>query len=152
MLYLDFDRFKQINDTLGHGAGDEFLKVVAQRITGLARATDKVGRLGGDEFAVLINRFDDPAVVLQIAGRLQVELASPYALTETGSEVKSSASIGIAFSRPHYTRPEEILKDADFAMYRAKSAGRACTVVFEQSMREPEAKPEPKPEPARETV
>ena len=133
VMYLDFDRFKLINDTLGHSAGDRFLTQVAQRISEQVRPCDIVGRLGGDEFAILVDRLGDEAALLVMAERLQQVLARPYALD--GTEVTSSASIGITFSSVGYETPGDVLRDADIAMYRAKAAGRARTALFDASLR-----------------
>ncbi|MEK8052321.1 EAL domain-containing protein [Ideonella sp. DXS22W] len=133
VMYLDFDRFKLINDTLGHAAGDRFLTLVAQRIREAVRPGDTVGRLGGDEFAILIDGLADEAPTLAMAERLQRMLAEPYLLD--GTEVNSSASIGITFSTVGYDTPGDVLRDADIAMYRAKSAGRARTALFDASLR-----------------
>ena len=133
VMYLDFDRFKLINDTLGHSAGDRFLTQVAQRIREQVRPCDTVGRLGGDEFAILVDRMGDEAALLVMAERLQQVLAQPYALD--GTEVTSSASIGITFSSVGYETPGDVLRDADIAMYRAKAAGRARTALFDASLR-----------------
>jgi diguanylate cyclase (GGDEF)-like protein/PAS domain S-box-containing protein len=133
VMYLDFDRFKLINDTLGHSAGDRFLTLVAQRIRDQVRPGDTVGRLGGDEFAILVDQLGDEASLLAMAERLQQALAVPYALD--GTEVTSSASIGITFSSVGYETPGDVLRDADIAMYRAKAAGRARTALFDASLR-----------------
>ncbi|MDT7834615.1 putative bifunctional diguanylate cyclase/phosphodiesterase [Aquabacterium sp. OR-4] len=133
VMYLDFDRFKLINDTLGHSAGDRFLTMVAQRIREAVRPGDTVGRLGGDEFAILIDGMADEAPTLAMADRLQRMLAEPYLVD--GTEVNSSASIGITFSTVGYDTPGDVLRDADIAMYRAKSAGRARTALFDASLR-----------------
>ena len=133
VMYLDFDRFKLINDTLGHSAGDRFLTQVAQRIRSQVRPADTVGRLGGDEFAVLLDNLGEEAALLAMADRLQKTLARPYLLD--GTEVTSSASIGITFSTVGYESPGDVLRDADIAMYRAKAAGRGRTALFDASLR-----------------
>jgi diguanylate cyclase (GGDEF)-like protein/PAS domain S-box-containing protein len=133
VMYLDFDRFKLINDTLGHSAGDRFLTLVAQRIRDQVRPNDTVGRLGGDEFAILVDQVGDETALVAMADRLQQTLAVPYALD--GTEVTSSASIGITFSSVGYETPGDVLRDADIAMYRAKAAGRARTALFDASLR-----------------
>ena len=133
VMYLDFDRFKLINDTLGHSAGDRFLTIVAQRIRAQVRPTDTVGRLGGDEFAILVEQLGRDDDVLAMAERLQHALAEPYQLD--GTEVTSSASIGITFSSVGYETPGDVLRDADIAMYRAKAAGRARIALFDASLR-----------------
>ncbi len=133
VMYLDFDRFKLINDTLGHAAGDRFLTIVARRIVTQVRPGDTVGRLGGDEFAVLVENPPDEPSTVTMAERLQRALAEPYDLD--GTEVTSSASIGITFSSVGYTTPGDVLRDADIAMYRAKAAGRARVALFDASLR-----------------
>jgi diguanylate cyclase (GGDEF)-like protein/PAS domain S-box-containing protein len=133
VMYLDFDRFKLINDTLGHSAGDRFLTLVAQRIRQHVRPVDTVGRLGGDEFAILVEQLAQDTDVMPMAERLQKSLAQPYNLD--GTEVMSSASIGITFSSIGYETPGDVLRDADIAMYRAKAAGRARIALFDASLR-----------------
>jgi diguanylate cyclase (GGDEF)-like protein/PAS domain S-box-containing protein len=133
VMYLDFDRFKLINDTLGHSAGDRFLVMVAQRIQRQVRPTDTVGRLGGDEFAILVEDIQDKLVAVNMAERLQEALREPYLVS--GTEINSSASIGITFSAIGYATPDEVLRDADIAMYRAKSAGRARYALFDAALR-----------------
>ncbi len=133
LMYLDFDRFKLINDTLGHGVGDEFLVTVAQRIQKQVRPGDTVGRLGGDEFAILIEDLEGEHLAVAMAERLQVALRKPYLVG--GTEVNSSASIGITFSSIGYDTPGDVLRDADIAMYRAKAGGRARYAVFDASLR-----------------
>ena len=133
VMYLDFDRFKLINDTMGHSAGDEFLVKVAQRLQQQIRPGDVVGRLGGDEFAILIHDLDSEEVALALAERLQEALAKPYSVNDT--KINSSASIGITFSGFGYQTPDEVLRDADIAMYRAKAAGRSGRAVFDASLR-----------------
>jgi diguanylate cyclase (GGDEF)-like protein len=133
VMYLDFDRFKLINDTLGHNAGDRFLTLVAQRIRQQVRPGDTVGRLGGDEFAILVEHQASDDDVLAMAERLQHALAEPYDLD--GTEVNSSVSIGITFSSIGYDTPGDVLRDADIAMYRAKAAGRARIALFDASLR-----------------
>ena len=133
LMYLDFDRFKLINDTLGHGVGDEFLVTVAQRILKQVRPGDTVGRLGGDEFAILVEDLESEHLAVSMAERLQESLRKPYSVG--GTEVNSSASIGITFSSIGYDTPGDVLRDADIAMYRAKAAGRARYAVFDASLR-----------------
>lgn len=132
VMYLDFDRFKLVNDTLGHSVGDKFLVAVSQRIVQLVRPHDLVGRLGGDEFAILIEGLEDENQAIGMAERLQVALCKPYQVD--GVEVNSSASIGITFSSIGYNLPDEVLRDADIAMYRAKSSGRARHAVFDSAL------------------
>lgn len=133
VMYLDFDRFKLINDTLGHSAGDRFLTLVAQRVRAQMRPVDTVGRLGGDEFAILVDGLGDERTVKAMATRLQATLAAPYMLD--GTEVTTTASIGITFSRVGYDAPGDVLRDADIAMYRAKAAGRGQVALFDAGLR-----------------
>jgi diguanylate cyclase (GGDEF)-like protein len=133
VMYLDFDRFKLINDTLGHSVGDQFLIAATQRIVQHVRPRDVVGRLGGDEFAILIEPAESEAVILALAERLQAALCEPYRVG--GTEVNSSASIGITLSTVGYQTPDEVLRDADIAMYRAKASGRAQHAVFDTALR-----------------
>lgn len=134
VLFLDLDRFKIVNDSLGHSEGDKLLKAIAGRLNLILRPGDLVGRLGGDEFTILLSELDSPAAALLIAERIQEEMSMPFDLG--GSEITTSASIGITFSSPAYTQAEEMLRDADIAMYRAKAKGKACHQVFDQTMHE----------------
>jgi len=131
-LYLDLDRFKIVNDSLGHLVGDELLTAVSRRLESCLRQGDVLGRLGGDEFAILLNELDDEAQANAIAFRIQKALSSPFSIG--GREVFTSASIGIAFGRVTYNNPEEIMRDADTAMYHAKSHGKARHELFDADM------------------
>jgi diguanylate cyclase (GGDEF)-like protein len=132
VLFLDLDRFKVVNDSLGHLVGDRLLTEIARRLTGCVREIDTVARLGGDEFAVLLDEVADVSDATRVAERIQEALRSPAQVD--GYELFSSASIGIAFSSTGYTAPEEILRDADIAMYRAKALGRARYELFDEGM------------------
>jgi diguanylate cyclase (GGDEF)-like protein/PAS domain S-box-containing protein len=132
VMFLDFDRFKLINDSLGHSAGDEFLVQVARRIQANVRPHDIVARLGGDEFAVLVLDLAREHDVTALADRMLLALRSPYLIS--GTELTSSASIGITFSGFGYTTPEDVLRDADIAMYKAKAAGKARYALFDVSL------------------
>lgn len=132
VLYLDFDRFKLINDSLGHTVGDEFLIQVSRRINETLRQGDVVARLGGDEFAILIQDRAASSIVLSLAERLQQTLCCPFAIA--GTEVTVSASMGITFSSVGYTKSEEVLRDADIAMYKAKALGKARYALFDVSL------------------
>lgn len=132
LLHLDLDRFKVINDSLGHAIGDKLLISVSQRLTACTREVDTVARLGGDEFAILLDGIKREKDATFVANRIQNVLFAPFVLD--GHETFTSASIGIAFGSDSYNRPEEILRDADTAMYRAKSAGRARYEIFDKDM------------------
>ncbi|MFN4280053.1 EAL domain-containing protein [Thermosynechococcus sp.] len=133
VLFLDVDRFKVINDSLGHLAGDQLLIGIAQRLLKCTRAGDTVARLGGDEFAILLEELKNPAQAIEVAERLLVALSRPFLLE--GHEVFTSASIGIAFPSEESKTAEDLLRDADTAMYRAKSLGKARYEVFSMTMR-----------------
>jgi diguanylate cyclase (GGDEF)-like protein/PAS domain S-box-containing protein len=132
VMFLDFDRFKLINDSLGHDAGDAFLVQVARRIVEHLRPHDVVARLGGDEFGVLVRQVDEERTVVALAERLMEALKRPFVVA--GTELTTSASIGITFSALGYTTPEAVLRDADTAMYKAKGAGKARYALFDASL------------------
>ena len=133
VLFLDLDRFKNVNDSLGHSFGDELLKTVANRLSQTIRDNiDIVGRLGGDEFVVLLDGIEDAGVASHVSARIQQALREPVQIG--GHEVFATTSIGIALSTTGYTDAESILRDADTAMYRAKARGRACHEVFDKFM------------------
>ncbi len=142
VLFMDLDGFKMINDSMGHLIGDQLLLGVANRLEKCLRSTDTVARLGetftvarlgGDEFTVLLDDIKDPSDAKRAADRMMKALATPFILG--GKEVFTSVSIGIALSNSAYELPEEILRDADTAMYRAKSLGKARYEVFDADMR-----------------
>jgi len=132
VMFLDFDRFKLINDSLGHNAGDEFLVQVAKRISESLRPQDIVARLGGDEFAVLVQQLDHERSAVVLAERLMEALRRPFQVV--GTTLNTSASIGITFSALGYTSTEDVLRDADTAMYKAKGAGKARYALFDASL------------------
>ncbi|HEX8336521.1 MAG TPA: EAL domain-containing protein, partial [Pyrinomonadaceae bacterium] len=132
LIFLDLDRFKYINDSLGHAAGDQLLVTIARRLENHLRPTDTVARLGGDEFAVLLDGLEDEGDAIRVAERVQEELTSPFNLG--GHEVFTTASIGIALSAPGHDHPERVLRDADTAMYRAKEKGKARYELFDADM------------------
>ncbi|HEX2656738.1 MAG TPA: EAL domain-containing protein [Polyangia bacterium] len=132
VLYLDLDRFKGVNDGLGHAAGDELLVEIARRLEKCVRPSDTLARLGGDEFTVLLEDIASEADAVRVADRVRAALSTPFNVS--GHEVFSSVSLGIALSSAHYERPEEMLRDADTAMYRAKANGRARHQVFDVDM------------------
>jgi diguanylate cyclase (GGDEF)-like protein/PAS domain S-box-containing protein len=131
-LYLDLDRFKVVNDSLGHMVGDELLVAASRRLEQCLRPGDVLARLGGDEFAIMLQGIGDEGQAQVVAFRIQEALASPFAIG--GLEVVTSASIGIACSRTEYTNAEDIMRDADTAMYHAKSHGKARHELFDADM------------------
>jgi diguanylate cyclase (GGDEF)-like protein/PAS domain S-box-containing protein len=133
VLFLDLDRFKTINDSLGHAAGDELLIAVARRLESVLRPGDTVARLGGDEFAVMLDRLNAPEEAEWIVERIHQALQAP--LSVRGHTVYTTASIGLALGNEGYERPEELARDADTAMYQAKMQRRARHVVFDPDMR-----------------
>lgn len=151
VLFIDVDDFKKINDTMGHVIGDQVIMEVGRRLTASLRRQDRgfnpakqeevserpmmhnlVARLGGDEFAILSAGMNDPVDATRIAKRIQETLALPLVLNK--QELKISASVGVALSSVPHTTPEELLRDADIAMYRAKVLGKARCEVFDQEM------------------
>jgi diguanylate cyclase (GGDEF)-like protein/PAS domain S-box-containing protein len=132
VLYLDLDRFKIVNDSLGHLIGDELLVAVSRRLEACLRQGDALARLGGDEFAILLNGLSDEQQANAIAFRIQESLSGPFSIG--GREVFTSASIGIACGSTTYSNPDEIMRDADTAMYHAKSHGKARHELFDADM------------------
>jgi diguanylate cyclase (GGDEF)-like protein/PAS domain S-box-containing protein len=132
VLYLDLDRFKVVNDSLGHLVGDELLIAVSRRLESCLRQGDSLARLGGDEFAILLNGLNDDQQANAIAMRIQETLSEPFSIA--GREVFTSASIGIAPGQAHYVTPDEIMRDADTAMYHAKARGKARHEIFDADM------------------
>ncbi|WP_426700809.1 bifunctional diguanylate cyclase/phosphodiesterase [Rhodanobacter sp. Col0626] len=133
VLFIDLDRFKVINDSVGHLVGDDLLFQVGGRIRACLKTRDVVARLGGDEFAVLLEGIVDTGNAILIAERVISELQAPFRLGT--KEIFTSASIGIALSSPHYRQPEELLRDADAAMYNAKDRGRHRAAMFDDRLR-----------------
>ena len=133
VLFIDLDRFKVINDSVGHLVGDDLLFQVGGRIRACLKARDVVARLGGDEFAVLLEGIVETGKATLIAERIISELQTPFRLGT--KEIFTSASIGIALSSPHYRQPEELLRDADAAMYNAKDGGRHRAAMFDDRLR-----------------
>ncbi|AFY78331.1 PAS domain S-box/diguanylate cyclase (GGDEF) domain-containing protein [Pleurocapsa sp. PCC 7327] len=132
VLFIDLDRFKIINDSLGHQVGDQLIISTAQRLEALVRATDTIARLGGDEFVILLDAIEDINDAIRIAERISAKLREPLKLD--GREVFTSASIGIALSSSNYHQASDLLRDADIAMYRAKAKGKSCYEVFDKEM------------------
>ena len=135
VLFLDLDRFKVVNDSLGHGVGDQLLIGVSQRLAACLRPEDTIARLGGDEFAILLEDVKDDKAPTAVADRLTGELQQPF--TVEGREVVITVSIGIAMSISRRMTPEDILRDADLAMYHAKGKGKARYEIFDKSMNAP---------------
>jgi diguanylate cyclase (GGDEF)-like protein len=143
VFFLDVDRFKTVNDTLGHSAGDELLVNLARRLENALRATDTVSRftgehtlarLGGDEFTILLEGVRDDATATAVARRLLSAAVQPFIIQ--GREVFTSVSIGVALDAPRYQQPADLIRDADTAMYRAKALGKGRCEVFDSSMLE----------------
>ncbi|MCP9495346.1 MAG: EAL domain-containing protein [Pyrinomonadaceae bacterium MAG19_C2-C3] len=132
VLFLDLDRFKIINDSLGHAAGDQLLVAIARRLMKCLRPRDTVARLGGDEFAILLQGAEAWSEAANVADRIGKDLMQPFNLS--GHEIHTTSSIGIALSTTFYEHPEDILRDADAAMYRAKENGKARYEIFDQNM------------------
>jgi diguanylate cyclase (GGDEF)-like protein/PAS domain S-box-containing protein len=132
LMFLDLDNFKLINDTHGHLVGDELLIAVARRLEGALRQEDTVARLGGDEFAVIVDAIEDAHHATRVAERILQELAMPIAIDNL--EIPTGTSIGIAVSLTGYDDIESMIRDADAAMYRAKTAGRGRFEIFDTEM------------------
>lgn len=132
VLFLDLDNFKRANDSLGHQIGDQLLIAIARRLEGCLRSGDTLARLGGDEFTILLDPVGGVADAIEVARQVHQQLILPFNLS--GNEVFANASIGIALSNPGCERPEELLRNADLAMYRAKEMGKGAYAVFDTQM------------------
>lgn len=132
VLFLDCDRFKVINDSLGHSVGDQLLIAIAQRLEAAFPDVDILARFGGDEFAILLTHLTDPETAIKMAETIIDILAQPFSILTY--PIYINASIGVAYSQRDYTRPEQILRDVDTAMYRAKYRGASCYQIFDPSM------------------
>jgi len=132
VLFLDLDDFKIINDSLGHIAGDRLLVEVAQRLKICLRSVDTVARFGGDEFAIILDDIKEVNDAMRVANRIQNKIMEPFKIAN--HEIFTTASIGIAVNANRYDNPEELLRDADTAMYNAKKKGKACYQMFDKQM------------------
>ncbi|HEY9890001.1 MAG TPA: EAL domain-containing protein [Candidatus Obscuribacterales bacterium] len=132
VLFIDFDRFKVINDSLGHAIGDQLLTAIAQKFQSFIRDTDLVARLGGDEFVILLEEVESPNAAVQVAERILEDLRSPFLIG--GQQIFISASIGIVVGKPEHANAETLIRNADIAMYRAKADGRASYAIFDPAM------------------
>ena len=132
VLFVDLDRFKMVNDSLGHPVGDQLLITTAQRLQQCLRPSDTVARFGGDEFAILLEQVGDIDCACMLAERINTELGAPYHLGNY--DLFNSASIGIVQGHPRYELADELIRDADIAMYQAKTNGKGCYAVFDEAM------------------
>jgi Amt family ammonium transporter len=132
VLFLDLDHFKEINDTMGHAAGDVLLKAVSDRLRAALRPQDSAARLGGDEFAVLVENILTISDLETVASRVQTEMQRPFEIF--GNPIQAGASIGVAMAGPEHTAPELLIRDADFAMYTVKQAGGGRYEIFDKQM------------------
>jgi diguanylate cyclase (GGDEF)-like protein len=134
VLFIDLDRFKIVNDSLGHSVGDELLKAVSDRISSLIRESDTFARIGGDEFSILLEEINGPTDVIHLASRILDIMKRPFKLSE--NTIYVTPSIGITVGDDHYQYPEEVLRDADIALFRAKVQGKNRYAVFNTEMHE----------------
>ncbi len=134
VLFLDLDRFKLVNDTRGHHAGDLLIKIIAERLSGLLRASDTAARIGGDEFVILLENLARPEDAILITERILKEIELPIPLD--GEPIEISGSIGIVISTDNYQNANDLLRDADIAMYRAKARGKALYEIFKPELRD----------------
>ncbi len=132
VLFLDLDRFKTVNDSLGHSTGDKLIKHVAERLVGSIYEGDLVARFSGDEFAIVVKDVTDTDEMLNFAELIKHKISAPFIVG--GRKIFTSVSIGIALGNSLYTEAEEILRDADIAMYHAKARGKARYQVFDQAI------------------
>lgn len=134
VLFMDLDRFKIINDSMGHQVGDDLLRQTGQRVRACVKSGDVVARLGGDEFSILLQDVNDEERAIKVAERIIRSIGAPFKLN--AKELFVSASVGVVFAADHYSKPAELLRDADAAMYAAKESGRNRYFVFNQVLRQ----------------
>jgi diguanylate cyclase (GGDEF)-like protein/PAS domain S-box-containing protein len=132
VLFLDLDRFKMVNDSMGHSIGDKLLMAISHKLLSCVRTEDTVARFGGDEFTILLRQISSKEEASAIAERIHQSLKNPFLIE--GYEIFTSASIGIALADVHYEKPEEMLRDADLTMYHAKETGRSRHEIFDHTM------------------
>ena len=133
VIYIDLDRFRLVNESLGHVHGDELIILTGNRLKGSVQPGDTVARLGGDEYSILMEDINNVNQAIELAEKIQSALSKPFSLGD--KEVFSSGSMGIAYSNIDYERPEEILRDAELAMYKAKRLGKSKSVLFDKNFR-----------------
>jgi diguanylate cyclase (GGDEF)-like protein len=132
VVFFDLDRFKRINDSFGHTVGDEMLVITARRLKGILRPEDTLGRLGGDEFVIILEELDHPSDARRVGDRIRSLLSEPM---DVGSQmIRTTASVGVALADPNRHTAEDLLREADTAMYGAKERGRDRTEVFDEAM------------------
>ncbi len=132
VLYVDVDRFKVVNDRFGHGVGDQLLRLIAQRLTACLRSQDTIARLGSDEFGIIVNGISNAGEVQVLAERIHEQFLAPLDINR--HEIVITSSVGITVNEGSYTEPEALLRDADTAMHRAKSLGKARSELFDRGM------------------
>lgn len=132
LLFIDVDRFKMVNDSLGHPCGDRLLLAIGKRLRQNLFATDTVARFGGDEFAILLEHVHNIDIACSVADRINTVLKQPFQIE--GQTVYTSASIGVVLGNANYQSADDLLRDADIAMYRAKEKGKGSFVIFEPGM------------------
>ena len=133
VIYIDLDRFRLVNESLGHVHGDELIIQTGHRLRDCVQPGDTVARLGGDEYAILMEDIDDINLAIKLTETIQSEFSKPFSLGD--KEVFSSGSMGIAYSNLDYERPEDIIRDAELAMYKAKRLGNSKSVLFDDNFR-----------------
>src|SRR5207245_8555437 len=132
VLFIDIDRFKMVNDAFGHEAGDQLLQQIARRLESCLREGDTLARHGGDEFTMWLDDVRGSTDAVRVAGRVHEVMREPFEVG--GQGVQASASIGVAVGSAQYQKAEDVLRDADVAMYRAKALGKARTAVFQREI------------------